>query len=372
MLHRAHSFKDNVVEGRFVIETDHKRAACQVENRSATRASHLAQADASPRNELQQRATASPGIAFAVETNVPLHFALGRIGKGCAQLLLAVLGAGMASCSSAPSSTVKAVVSDALAGQTVPTCPTGTAHPNVCCTGGPFMPAACTENIAAPFGACGTDALTFPGPTECCPLDGGACEVASTADGGSGGGTCSFLCGPGGYWPKQLADAAAVGLETCTPSTSTNEPCVFCCDPHEGCPTNQSSCGGPGDGCTGGLANLQCAACPAGWSVPASGQFDLCCRSDPNRRTECFSLSAQIASQLQRGRLSGVHGIDSSSARARSMSAPSIAGLIATMRSARIPSLSTSAPDKHDELRTVATSMSRRDAPSVAPPNGNK
>jgi hypothetical protein len=196
--------------------------------------------------------------------------------------------------SNATSSTVNAVASDALAGKTVPPCPIGAAHPDVCCTGGPFLPAACAENTAAPFGACDSDALTFPDPTQCCPLGGGACEVISTADGGSASGTCSFLCGPGSYWPEQVADAATVSFETCTPSTSPDDPCVFCCDPAEGCPTNQTSCGG-GPGCSAGNTSLQCASCPGGWSVPASGQFDLCCRSGPHGGTECFSQSAQIA-----------------------------------------------------------------------------
>jgi hypothetical protein len=269
-----------------------------------TRAATLAQIDAISGTEVRNTRVGPAGIAFAVAPYMALHRALQRPAQNFTRWLFAFLTAGVAGCSGTPAadpsgaskSTVNAVASEGLAGKTVPACPTGAAHPNVCCTGGPFLPAACTENTAAPFGACDSDALTFPDPTKCCPLDGGVCEVVSTADGGSGSGTCSFLCGPGSYWPEQFADAAPVGWKTCTPSTSADDPCVFCCDPAEGCPSNQSSCGGPGGpGCTGGLANLQCAACPEGWSVPATGQFDLCCGSGPDGGTRCFSQSAQIA-----------------------------------------------------------------------------
>ena len=36
------------------------------------------------------------------------------------------------------------------------------------------------------------------------------------------------------------------------------------------------------------------ATCPAGWSVPADGQVDLCCQTDSSGRAICFSQAGWI------------------------------------------------------------------------------
>jgi hypothetical protein len=41
-----------------------------------------------------------------------------------------------------------------------------------------------------------------------------------------------------------------------------------------------------------------CSACPAGWQVPAGGQYDLCCRTGGTGETECFSQANSITASL--------------------------------------------------------------------------
>jgi hypothetical protein len=44
----------------------------------------------------------------------------------------------------------------------------------------------------------------------------------------------------------------------------------------------------------GGFAALICDPCPAGWQMPAHGQYDLCCQQNEAGVTDCFSQAHVI------------------------------------------------------------------------------
>jgi hypothetical protein len=214
----------------------------------------------------------------------------------------------------------------------VPSCPAGSAHPNVCCwtPGGPVfgqpeaMPL-CFQYQGLPFRECGCDALTFPDRRACCPLEGdlGGCVAAPPPDDGgpndddatspendgaaptdasedgastvgdAGTSTCFFPCGPGGYLPK--GDNGV--LQACAlipPNEDAGDvDCPYCCTGNGSCFDSVCSCppGPPG----GGLcpcAPPQCGACPYGWEMPR-GLPDLCCRSALGA-TQCFSQALTV------------------------------------------------------------------------------
>jgi hypothetical protein len=155
-----------------------------------------------------------------------------------------------------------------LTGAAVPPCPSGSAHPTVCCTGGPAQKTECVVDDNEPFRACGASSYPFPDPEFCCPLAGGAC-LPSTAGTTDAGPSCASGCPPGAY----PGDASSV---------------LFC-----GAPTGQVCCVGNSTDelCTGyscpGPTGTPCGACPSGWTL--SDPPDLCCRST-SCGTECLSL----------------------------------------------------------------------------------
>jgi hypothetical protein len=170
-------------------------------------------------------------------------------------------------------------------------CPTGSAHPNVCCESGPDQATSCTETPGNPFVPCSSKALTFPDPRTCCALD--DASQCSPGDGGAAPATgCSYLCPPGGFPPSELADP--IGLPACT-DVDNSLACVYCCA-GVGCPTNQCSCpefiGGDGGGCHCGPS---CGPCPSGWQTP-QGIPDLCCRTNPDGSAQCFSEASEVQS----------------------------------------------------------------------------
>lgn len=173
----------------------------------------------------------------------------------------------------------------------VPPCPSGYGHPNVCCLGSPSAATRCTES-AGPFISCAADWLTFPNPTQCCPLNGtGSCiapQAPTITDAGSSS-DCRYLCGPGGFLPSVI-DASADELVCCEGSGPIFR-CASkaCSHPGNVCIPDGGACADPSPG----PCLPQCGACPPGWEIPANGQYDLCCRQTGGT-TACFSQAQHV------------------------------------------------------------------------------
>jgi hypothetical protein len=192
----------------------------------------------------------------------------------------------------------------------VPACPVAYAHANVCCQSGPRQPTVCLESPTSPFQPCDQDAVTFPDPAKCCPINGnGPCEspLIEAID-GSAPGACSFPCAPVGYSPANVPSGSP--LTSPFPSCSTasaGERCSYCCYGALGSPCLLNQCNCPATGpCQCGP---QCGGCPAGWRAPAPGQVDLCCRTDTSG-TQCFSQSDKINSPNSFGCFHGPNKCD--------------------------------------------------------------
>src|SRR5262249_7910985 len=83
-------------------------------------------------------------------------------------------------------------------------CGASTAHPNVCCKGGPNQDSACVAYVNSPFHQCGEGFTTYPDPTSCCDLNDpkNCAEPPPPPPPGGGGGTCAYACAPG-WWPVE-------------------------------------------------------------------------------------------------------------------------------------------------------------------------
>lgn len=208
--------------------------------------------------------------------------------------------------------TIVAVEPAWIAGSVQP-CPTGEAHPLVCCVGGAGETTTCFEHTSSPFEQCPSDAFAFPDGRSCCLLDGSsACTTAasppnaSALDASSSATdagavdvpSCNFPCPPGAY------SNTTIGFETSTPICSASElsqpeaSCLYCCfdngaDGGASCLSNACSCTGDHP-CS---CVPRCPTCPDGWQPPTGGQFDLCCRPSINGdgTTSCFSLSTLVS-----------------------------------------------------------------------------
>ncbi len=174
----------------------------------------------------------------------------------------------------------------------VPACNAGYAHPNICCRASATQVTECADCRGAPFAACDNASLTFPDPGTCCSLGDGGCAEASVLSVDPGDAaiklSCYYACGPGGYSPHELQSPTA---RACSDVADSSDPvCYYCCL-GGGCVSNQCSCGAcPPSGCGGD----NCGACPAGWNVPAGGQYDLCCQTDGSGAARCFSQAGSI------------------------------------------------------------------------------
>ena len=215
--------------------------------------------------------------------------------------------------------TTVAVEASGIAGSVEP-CPSGEAHPLVCCVGRPGASATCFEHESSPFQQCPNDAFAFPDGRTCCPLDGSsACTTAAspasasldtsandasaldassstTTDAGAviNVASCSLPCPPGAY------SNTAIGFEPTAPVCSASvlslpqSSCLYCCfdngDGGASCLSNACSCQG-NHPCS---CVPSCPTCPAGWQSPPSGQFDLCCQQAADGTTSCFSQSTLV------------------------------------------------------------------------------
>jgi hypothetical protein len=181
-------------------------------------------------------------------------------------------------------------------GISIPACETGYAHPNICCRASPTQAAECAVCPGEPFAACDNASLTFPDPATCCSLGDGGCADASVLSAPpSDAGielNCSYPCGPGGYSPHELQ---LFHLPVCSDLVDGSFGiCVYCCFGSGLCPTN--TCTGDPTTPPTGCGSDNCGACPAGWEVPAGGQYDLCCQTDGSGGSRCFSQSSSISS----------------------------------------------------------------------------
>lgn len=198
----------------------------------------------------------------------------------------------------------------------VGTCPSGSAHPNVCCTATAGAASTCGNYPGAPFQACETGYQTYPDPRSCCDLAGTKdCAAASAAgfggntgstgsdaggpvnmSGGSNGSACVYAC-PVGYYPDATGapgvccTSTGANVESCMASASEDCPVCGCpacppgapCAPCD-CPPATPNCGAPVPS-----GPPQCDACPSGWMAP-EGTPGLCCRQDTSTgEIECFS-----------------------------------------------------------------------------------
>ncbi|MEO6574388.1 MAG: hypothetical protein ABIP89_11145 [Polyangiaceae bacterium] len=125
----------------------------------------------------------------------------------------------------------------------ITSCPTGFAHPNICCDGGKDTPSICGAYFDAPFRPCDAGWSTYPNANECCSLDDPSKCVAPTSSGGGGGGigggngggtSCNWACPPG-WWPE-----GATQNETppCDPSANGGD----CSNVGGGTNSNSGSC----------------------------------------------------------------------------------------------------------------------------------
>jgi len=213
-----------------------------------------------------------------------------QMGSACTSLSPHSLSVTQADQSSSDAGVVAAIDPSSLVGQ-VTSCPDRFAHPVACCSGGRGQAVGCTKHPSDPFRACEHPTFAFPDPTKCCSLDikqPGCVDVTtggSTQD-GSTIGPCVFPCGPGAY-PASATDP----YPTCA-ADPTSLACIYCCSgsgEKAGCVTTLFS----GSNASPGQAT--CRACPEGWSGPARGQPDVCCRPKPDtQELECFSQASYV------------------------------------------------------------------------------
>jgi hypothetical protein len=223
----------------------------------------------------------------------------------------------------------------AQVGGSVSACPSGYAHPNICCdaSGGAT---ACVTDTSSPFQPCGATSGTYPDPTTCCSLsDPISCAGSGgSASGGSSGGGSTTVCSCPDNDPSCAcsvevdagvvgvppvcncpdndpsctcvvpADAGITVVPTCTYScppgayTPAGSPAGTCCEADG----NAIACSAPasdpcppvvcpaGENCTAPACPSvpACAVCPPGWQVP-EGSPELCCQINNSDVIACFS-----------------------------------------------------------------------------------
>lgn len=152
------------------------------------------------------------------------------------------------------------------------------------------------REIGEPISICDQGSTTFPDPSNCCPISGvGGCIEAVEASDASAVSACSSPCAPVAYSPENLPSDSPVplsALQSCS-TPSSGETCLSCCYGGLGeCVTYQCSCPATGP-CPCGTP---CGGCPPGWQPPASGQNDLCCRTNQDGIAQCFSQADSINS----------------------------------------------------------------------------
>lgn len=233
----------------------------------------------------------------------------------------------------------------------ITTCPSGFAHPNICCEGGTNTPSTCGAYLDAPFRPCDSGWSTYPNADECCSLDNPSNCVAPSGSGigniggggPGGGGSCNWACPPG-WWPEPATkgdtppcDPSANG-GNCSSGSGNSGSSGSCCQllssggticqgwavdiatpdclppqpqplPYDAGPASDGGVfvddasvpdAGVGGydagsyGCDGGSygggGTVQSCACPDGFAA-SSAEGDVCCRGLKDGSTECFSVA---------------------------------------------------------------------------------
>ncbi len=246
--------------------------------------------------------------------------ALGTLGAG-ATLVVACTGKVS---NGKVSSTSQPVSIGAISG-TPAACPSGAAHPNVCCDSGAGQAPSCVIYPGAPFTECASGWTTYPDPRTCCPLDGnGQCEAPPPPPSSDAGtpppDTCVYECPVGWYpapgptpVPNGGGSGSSGGSAGGSGGTGGSGDGVTCCITYpDGSGECMGSAGSAGTGCTcacpacdpdGGTcppcppcncpsqpppSPPSCNACPPGWQVP-QGDPLLCCTEGPDGVISCFS-----------------------------------------------------------------------------------
>jgi len=155
-------------------------------------------------------------------------------------------------------------------------CPTGAAHPNVCCSGDP-----CTTHDVAPFAACGAGETAYPDGQRCCdltsPTSCTTCDPAFESCGTSSNGA---------FAPPPATSVLGTACEHCPPGfTGTSMTQTGCCKSSG----NSSFCEGGGGTCIGdGCPTIVACSptCAPGFSQSTT-QLDVCCRPGPDH-DDCY------------------------------------------------------------------------------------
>ena len=189
-------------------------------------------------------------------------------------------------------------------------CPSGAAHPNVCCEAGPNQAASCLVYPNAPFTQCASGMTTYPDPRACCPLDGnGQCAVPPPqtlpSDAGAGsGGTCAYPCPVGWYSPPDSSGSSSGGSAGVTCCETSSDGSGFCTGSGGGTAGGGCTCACPSCDADGSCPPCppcncppqpppppptpSCDPCPPGWQAP-QGEPLLCCSTGPDGTISCFS-----------------------------------------------------------------------------------
>jgi hypothetical protein len=150
-------------------------------------------------------------------------------------------------------------------------CPSGAAHPNVCCGSGPDAQSRCSVFPSDPFHPCDPGWTMYPDPTRCCDLaDSSHCDEPPAPPLPPPAGRCVYGCKPG-FSPNGPTPATS---GSCCKSDGTH----FC-----------YGWGGPGTGSNatenGGVLSCDF-SCPAGWTKLAPA---VCCSTVGDAGALCFS-----------------------------------------------------------------------------------
>ena len=180
------------------------------------------------------------------------------------------------------SSTPTPVAPSAVSG-TVGACPSGYAHPNVCCSASPSG-ASCVA-YESPFQACATGSSTYPDPSSCCSLDDPTQCNGGPKTGGVPPTTCDCAVDDPSCACVNPTDAGVTPPGPICGCPDNDPTCNCAADAGVisicSCPDNDPSCACPVDAGPPTPPPISCTyACPPGWYAPDGGAPGTCCTSD--------------------------------------------------------------------------------------------
>ncbi len=167
-------------------------------------------------------------------------------------------------------------------------CPTGAAHPNVCCLG-----EECTTHDVAPFAPCAAGETAYPDGQRCCALDAPAsctpCDPAVERCGSSNNAV---------FPPPPITSVLGTACEHCPPGfTGTSVGVTGCCRGNG----SSSFCEGAGSCFGAGCPSAPvCAPTCAPGFIQSPHQVDVCCRPGSPREA-CYVWLPGDASALSCG-----------------------------------------------------------------------